>query len=146
MGYLFSSCSGRKEQENNSSDESQPLLHDEADQNPKIDAEDPAKARRSLEHWSAIIAALSAGKFPSQDQLNRAIQSVLRSGLLDPDEGSQAAKALGVAQAISELGPGEDSGQGNNQSQLDKQLSDVILDVRGLLEVVSQFGLEKNGM
>ena len=145
MGYLFSSCSGRKEQENNSSDESQPLLpNDEADQNPKIDAEDPARARRSLEHWSAIIAALSAGKFPSQDQLNRAIQSVLRSGLLDPDEGSQAAKALGVAQAISELG--EDSGQGNNQNQLDNQLSDVILDVRALLEVTSQFGLEKNGM
>ncbi|KAH9477709.1 hypothetical protein JR316_0009935 [Psilocybe cubensis] len=70
-----------------------------------------------------VLVALNAGKLPSQDQISRLLQALLNSELLREDKGK----------VISGNGP------------TSKQGRKVLADVKGLVQAVLRFGLEKNG-
>lgn len=70
-----------------------------------------------------ILAAFSAGKLPSQAQLSRFLQNLLKSELLKED-GSKM---------VFSTGP------------MSKEGRKVLEDVRNLVQAILQFGLEKNG-
>jgi hypothetical protein len=91
-------------------DEREPLL-------PKYTPEIPPQSQ--FDKAADILAALSTGKYPSQDQINRALGLLLSSDVLKSNT------AL--------------SGTPSQQGQ--KLLSDI----RGILQALIALGIEKNG-
>ena len=71
-----------------------------------------------------VLAALEAGKVPSQDQISGFLQMLLKSELLKDDRGK----------VIPGNGP------------MGKQGRKVLRDVRALIQALLQFGTEKNGV
>lgn len=109
---LCSSCCGRRAKDRG---EREPLLPKHNDVLPP--------PQNNFEKFADVLAAIAAGKLPSQDQLNHALQSLLRSDLLDP---------RATAQAIG-YGPLSESGR------------KVVEDVRELCQAALEVGLQKNG-
>jgi hypothetical protein len=112
MGLFFSCCRRRKD-----SADHEPLLpkyHVDASANEYLPSE------TQLTKLADVIAALKTGKLPSQDQLGRIIQSVLRSTVIE----STTRTTHGTL---------SDSGK------------QVLTDFRELLESILLLGLEKNG-
>lgn len=70
-----------------------------------------------------VLAALNAGKLPTQTQLARFLQIILHSELLRDDGGAP----------VSGHGP------------MSKEGRRVLGDIKGLVQAVLKFGLEKNG-
>ncbi|THH04597.1 hypothetical protein EW145_g5408 [Phellinidium pouzarii] len=106
MGVCFSCCRGRDKQTNS---EREPLLRPSTDQ----------QAYNSpLEKAADILAALHAGKLPSQQQIDKILKKFLRSNFLDGDT--------------------------SNDGSLSEDGKRVIADVRNLVEIILQAGLEKN--
>jgi len=71
------------------------------------------------------LAALKAGKIPTQEQTTRFLQVLLKSELLKEDKSENVVPGNGPAS---------------------KQGRKVLKDVRCLLQALLQFGMEKNGM
>lgn len=105
MGFCFSCCRRQK------SDEREPLL-------PKNRPE--AKPPRYNELFVDIVAALNAGKLPSQMQLYRISRIALNSDVLNVGESS---------------GPGT----------LSDNWRQIVKDVREIIEASVEIGLQKNG-
>lgn len=91
-----------------------------AEREPLLPRVAPPPPVRSLDRGVDILAALQSGKYPSQSQLNVAIQLMITSSLLQSDD-----KLLSG-------GPLSDNGRR------------IVQDVRVLLESVLQLGMEKN--
>lgn len=104
MGFCFSCCRRRR------SPEQQPLLSSPDDNLPP--------ARSHVDKAVDVLAALNAGKLPSQDQLSHFLQIVLRSDIL------------------------RDSGLG--YGPVSANAKKVLDDSRELVEALLQLGLEKN--
>jgi hypothetical protein len=73
-----------------------------------------------MDKASSVIAALDAGKFPTQQQIDQFIDSVLKSGLTQVEPSSEY---------------GELSEQGRT----------LIQDIRDILDAYKQLGDNKNG-
>jgi hypothetical protein len=117
MGFILSCCRRRKPSRD--SEESQPLLRNNADRAA------PCESRPSTYIFTKlgqVLGALKAGKYPSQAQINHAIQLLLSSELLNTESHGRSSSA--------EL---SDSG------------SRIVHCLRAVLERIAQFGLEKNG-
>lgn len=108
MGLFFSCCRRHKD-----SKDREPLLPKDR---VNAAANEYLPSQTQLEKLTDVVAALKTGKLPSQDQLNRAIQSLLRS-----------------------TSPNQSYGT------LSEQGKQVVSDLRTLLETLLQLGLEKNG-
>lgn len=78
----------------------------------------------SIDKAADILAALHTGKLPSQEQINKALQALLRSSALRDD----------AAQVVSGGGPLSETGR------------NVLDDVREIIGAALQIGMEKNGM
>jgi hypothetical protein len=114
MGFCWSCCRRRPKD----AGEREPLL-------PKHNKSDPVlpPPQNQLDKLADVLAALSAGKWPSQKQLDRALRALLDSDLLDPHA---AADSIGYGQL----------------SQSGKK---VVEDVRELVHAALELGATKNG-
>lgn len=104
--------------------EREPLLPKPAaswDALPRQVAEIESSARPTVDKIVDVLAALHAGKLPTQDQLARFLKYLLDSELLKEDD-----KVL------------------HGKSPLTKQSRKVVRDANGLVQALLQFGLEKN--
>lgn len=111
MGFCLSCCRRRSKDRS----EREPLL-------PKHDDILPPP-HNNFDKFADVLAAISAGKLPSQDQLNHALQQLLRSDLLDS---RTTAHAIGY-------GPLSESGR------------KVVEDVREVVQAALEVGVQKNG-
>jgi hypothetical protein len=107
MGILLSCC--RREKDHS---EREPLLPKD-----RSDSESP----RYDEVFADVVAAINAGKLPSQAQLDHAARIVLNSGVLNVHDSS---------------GPGT----------LSENWRQIIGDVREIIEATVEIGLQKNGI
>ena len=107
MGYCFSCCRRDKR-----GSEREPLLPQHARPGEYI------PKQSNLDKYAECFAALSAGKLPSQHQLNGALQTLQRSSLLH----------------YSGYGP------------LSQRGVAVVESARELIEAIIQVGMEKNGL
>jgi hypothetical protein len=104
--------------------ERDPLLPKHYARDERRPAEQPVKAERSnVDKIVDLLAALNAGKLPTQDQLSHSLQALLKSELLKEDKGG----------VISGNGP------------MSKEGRKALGDIRDLVQAFLQFGLEKNG-
>lgn len=110
MGLLFSTCRRRKD-----SAEREPLLPKHRVENAS-DAYTPSHAH--LTKAVDIIAALRAGKLPSQEQLNGILRTVLQQTALE---------------------------SGSANGPLSEHGRQVVSDLRNLVDAFLALGLEKNG-
>lgn len=83
-----------------------------------------------LDRLVDAFAALSAGKLPTQDQITRILQVLLNSELLS---GSPLSETLNSS-TLDGNGP------------MGRRGRKVIQDVRGVVQAIAQFGMEKNSM
>jgi hypothetical protein len=116
MGFVFSCCRRRRKADRGDDDDTEPLLYDQAGSQRK--REPYTFARRIAQ----IIGALKAGKLPSQEQINRAMQLFLASEPL---------RRIEDTSSTSEYVPSE-------------QARRVMLCTKETLQKFAQFGLEKN--
>lgn len=107
MGICCSACRKRRPR----GDEREPLL-------PKYAPEIPPQSQ--FDKAADILAALSTGKYPSQDQINRAIRLLLSSDVFN-------------------------TGNVAHSGALSKQGARVLDDVRHVLQLLAVIGTEKNG-
>ena len=122
-------------------EERQPLLGSSStDFNANADAES-----RYTKKIAGVLGALRAGKLPTTDQLNNAIRVVLgrlRSGL--EEEGEDDFGFLDDSQ------PSRPNARGiisdRELEGVNERGTKVVRDVRALLEVIGEVGLEKNSM
>ncbi|KAH9859151.1 hypothetical protein C2E23DRAFT_801645 [Lenzites betulinus] len=89
MGFCFSCCTSRRKRSPRAGsyddDDREPLLN--ASSRIPGGSSDPLPAPKNvLEKVADVIAALNAGKLPSQEQLDRALRKLLASGILDTDD------------------------------------------------------------
>lgn len=118
MGFCFSCCRRSRPEDR------EPLLPRQ------VTHEEPLLSSRSqVDKLADVLAALQAGKLPSQDQTNAALRRSLRSDVLAV-EGSKTARVLG---------------QGRQYGPLSERGQTIVKDVREVIEAVIQFGMEKNG-
>lgn len=108
MGVCFSCCRRKR------TGEKEPLLPFHKT------AEDVQLSHDRIQKIAQVLAALSASKLPSQEQINQASRVFLKSGILH---------AAG------------DSGYG----PLSERGREVLRDVEEVVQAIMQFGLEKNG-
>lgn len=111
--FLFLFCRYYILQE--SSEDSEALL-------PQQDAEPQTSPFQKM---AEVLAALNIGKYPSQDQISRALQKLLKSSALRPDAPTEV------------LGTRPSSGVSISGRRF-------IEHVREIIEAVLQIGLEKN--
>ena len=109
---ICSSCCGRRHKEPKHDPERQPLLRSES--SALKDASSP------YEKVADVLAALQAGKLPTQQQLDGALRKLLKSGILDAEAGRKG-------------------------GALDEAGAKIVSDTRELVEALIRFGLEKNG-
>jgi len=125
MDY-FLSCFGRSKPRDN---EREPLLpkHTNA-RGTNLNGGSPpcteASERSVVDKFVDALAALEAGKVPSQDQISGFLQVLLKSELLKEDRGKVVP------------GNGPTSKQGRK----------VLRGVKVLIQALLQFGMEKNGV
>lgn len=110
MGLCYSCCGRRKTKTNDP--ERRPLL--------SADGTLP-EAHNTLEQVADALAALRAGKLPSQTQLGGLIRALLRSDLMRVNVKAGSRGGLNAEQVK------------------------VVLDARLVLESIMQWGLDKNG-
>lgn len=84
-----------------------------------------------LSKLADVLAALSAGKLPSQTQINNFLQRVLQLNLLHD---TQDARPRPTPDVLKGNGP------------LSKRGRKVIQDLEEVIQALLQFGTEKNGM
>lgn len=109
MGSCFSCCRRRK------TGEKEPLLplHQSI--------EDTRPSYDHIQKSAQVLAAISTGKLPSQEQINKALQILLQSNFLnDKDDGGY--------------------------SPLSARGREILNDVEEVAHAVMRFGLEKNSM
>lgn len=96
------------------------------DQVPLLSNDTVEQGQRGLEKIAQMSAAVNAGKMPSSDQLATIVQRLLKSNMLQPELGSRVA---------GKVGGGRLSDKGRT----------LVLETRGLLEALVQFGMTHNG-
>ena len=109
MGFCFSCCRRRKKEDD---EEQRPLLS--ASSNPL------KPPRTPLERAADALAALHAGKVPSQGQVDNVLRRLKNSGLFNSDE---------VA---------------GGPYQAGEELQKVIDDARNAVDALLRIGMEKN--
>jgi len=107
MGICYSGFRKRRPR----GDEREPLL-------PRHTPEIPPQSQ--FDKAADILAALSAGKYPSQDQINRAFRLLLSSDILK-------------------------SGRNVPSGPLSQHGQKVLDDIRTILQALISLGMEKNG-
>lgn len=112
MGLCFSCCRRQRKDRG----EREPLL-------PKHNGDVLPPPQTQFDKLADLLAALSAGKLPSQSQIDHALQSLLKSDILDA---RAAANAIGY-------GPLSESGRR------------VVEDVREVMQAALEVGVRKNG-
>lgn len=109
---ICSSCCGRRHKEPKGDPERRPLL--------RSSSASLKDASTPYEKVADALAAMHAGKMPTQKQIDRALRTLLRTGILDADVGRK--------------------GGGLNEAS-----AKVARDARELVDALLRFGLEKNG-
>jgi hypothetical protein len=84
-----------------------------------------------LSKLADVLAALSAGKLPSQNQINNFLRRILNSNVLQE---TQDAQSRTTPEILRGNGP------------LSRRGRKVIQDVAHVIEAFLQFGMEKNGV
>ena len=119
MGFCFSCCRRRDKKDKYGNGERERLLHPETDPDSLRNPEE----RTLYEKVADVLAALHAGKLPSQAQIDSALRKLLHSEFFDVD--SEPENGSGGA--------------------LDGSMKGFVRDMREVAEAVLQIGLEKNG-
>ncbi|KAI0355792.1 hypothetical protein OH77DRAFT_1589761 [Trametes cingulata] len=135
MGSCFS-CRRRtrspKPSHSDTDPDREPLLPSSRHSGSRADALPPP--RTALEKVADVVAALNAGKLPSQAQVDEVLRRVLSSGLLNSDSVEGAGESGGIG--------GE--GEGEGERELGEAERRVVGCVREACQAVLQFGMEKN--
>ena len=129
MGFCFSCCRRTVDEH----DDREPLLPRYHDQShiPYRSRDPLPPPRTSFDKLADIVAALHAGKLPSQEQVNRALRHALTSDLLNPE---------------SYGGLGHDHGaRTKEQEELEETGRNVLHAIREASQALLEFGMEKNG-
>ena len=108
MGLCSSCCGRRRKHNNNERSERTPLLSQ---------VTDPAHIRTVSQTAVDVVAATKAGKYPSQDQVNRVVRALLKWDILKE----------------------------HRYSKVSPSGRRIVGDVRSICEQLLVFGLEKNG-
>ncbi|KAI0746172.1 hypothetical protein C8Q76DRAFT_706217 [Earliella scabrosa] len=128
MGFCFSCCRRTVDEH----DDREPLLPRYHDQShiPYRSRDPLPPPRTSFDKLADIVAALHAGKLPSQEQVNRALRHALTSDLLNPE---------------SYGGLGHDHGaRTKEQEELEETGRNVLHAIREASQALLEFGMEKN--
>ncbi|RPD54449.1 hypothetical protein L227DRAFT_657629, partial [Lentinus tigrinus ALCF2SS1-6] len=120
MGLCFSCCRG------DTADDHEPLLPQDHDDIRIPSYTNPIPPPRTqLDKLADVVAALYAGKLPSQEQVNRALRHALASDVLN-------SHLHGT------------NGGGSGEEELNEAGKEVLSLVRDALQAVLEFGMEKN--
>ncbi|KAI0762170.1 hypothetical protein BD413DRAFT_606873 [Trametes elegans] len=127
MGFCFSCCRRRKRPSDEQSDR-EPLLQSQRHTTRMLggssDALPPPKT--PYERIADVVAALGAGKLPSQEQLHEVLRRLLASGVLDSSTSSEDPSSVAGEEEIEETG------------------RHVVESARDVAQAALQFGMEKN--
>ncbi|KAI0630055.1 hypothetical protein C8Q77DRAFT_237447 [Trametes polyzona] len=129
MGFCFSCCRRRRAPRSKYDHESdrEPLLPASARLHTPWSSDPLPPPKTTLEKVADVVAALNAGKLPSQEQLDGALRRVLASGVLDVNAGSP------------------DEADGDAEEELEEAGRQVVENAREVCQALLQFGMEKNG-
>ncbi len=122
MGCCFSHCRG------DSDNDREPLLSHDRRVPSYVDNSLP-HPRNHLDQLADLVAALHAGKLPSQEQVNLALRHALASDVLHAHSGEAEGRPPGGAE----------------EEELNEVGKEVIGSVRNALQALLEFGMEKNG-